>query len=752
MAKKTKKSIDLQPTAVEPESEVAPETKIIDPIGDETDGETAVAAEPAIEATTEIEPADEDPEDSDPEVKSRPPAKLERLQKILAQAGVASRRKAEEMIEQGRVQVNGKIVTVLGTKADAARDHIRVDGKLLQGSERLRYFVLNKPRGFVTTVKDPEGRPTVMQFFEKINERLYPVGRLDYMSEGLLVVTNDGELANRLTRAAAGVEKTYLVKVAGQPTEAELDILRSGVSIERGKPGSGQVRTSPARIRQVRQGDNPWYEVVLIEGRNRELRKMFESVGHFVEKIRRVGYGPLVLDQEPGNLRELEPEELVALRAAAEGKLRTPKSKELRRRNAMDAAGLPTVAPRPTIHPRPARPFVLKSFEDRPAPAPASGPKDYRPKKSFGTDRPSRPAREFGSARPAWKRDDRPYPGKPREERPAAGRTFDKPEPISGYGAKPGADKPYGDRPPATRTYGAKPYAAKPYGDKPSAGRSFPAKPAWKKPESEERPPYKRPPASRPAAPRYEPDEAMNPGPRTPSRLQIEPILESDRPSRPSASAPRPDRPYADRSGRGRSGAGYSGAGRSSSSRPFRGEGGLARPFTTSSGKPRAGGARPSSKPGAHTDRSSSVGWKPEKSAPNRSFGAGPSRGSAPRTIDPRTGSGYRPAAGPKRSFDGPSTGFKRPGAGPRPSGSSRPFTPREGSESRPRGSKPYSNSAPRAERHGSTGWKPKTRYGGSGKPAAGGSSKPGGFSKSSYKSKPSGPKRSGAPGGKKRR
>jgi pseudouridine synthase len=149
-----------------------------------------------------------------------------------------------------------------------------------------------------------------MQFFDKMKERLYPVGRLDYMSEGLLLVTNDGELANRLTKASSGVEKTYLVKVAGQPTEAELDILRGGVAIERGKPGSPQVRTSPARIRQVRQGDNPWYEVVLIEGRNRELRKMFEEVGHFVEKIRRTGYGPLVLDQEPGNLRELEPEEL----------------------------------------------------------------------------------------------------------------------------------------------------------------------------------------------------------------------------------------------------------------------------------------------------------------------------------------------------------------------------------------------------------------------------------------------------------
>ena len=250
----------------------------------------------------------EEDEDGEDEfvAKPRPPAKLERLQKILSQAGVASRRKAEEMIEQGRVQVNGTVVTALGTKADANRDHIRVDGKLLHGAERLRYFVLNKPKGFVTTVKDPEGRPTVMQFFDKMRERLYPVGRLDYMSEGLLLVTNDGDLANKLTKAGSGVEKVYLVKVAGQPTEEELELLRAGVSIERGKPGSPQVRTSPARIRQVRQGDNPWYEVVLIEGRNRELRKMFVAVGHFVEKIRRVGYGPLVLDQEPGNMRELD--------------------------------------------------------------------------------------------------------------------------------------------------------------------------------------------------------------------------------------------------------------------------------------------------------------------------------------------------------------------------------------------------------------------------------------------------------------
>src|ERR1700733_12371869 len=315
-------------------------------------------------------------DDSEFNPKPGPAPKLERLQKILAQAGVASRRHAEELITGGHVQVNGQTVTVLGTKADAGRDHIRVDGKLLHGAERLRYFVLNKPKGYVTTVTDPEGRPTVMEFFSKTGERLYPVGRLDYLSEGLLLVTNDGELANKLTRVSAGVEKTYLVKVAGIPSESELDILRAGVAIEKGKPGSDKVRTSPARIRQVRQGDNPWYEVVLIEGRNRELRKMFEEVGHFVEKIRRVGYGPLILDQEPGNLRELDEQELEKLRKAADGKLRTPKAKEIRRRNLSDS--LPPQKP---------------AFNARGA-KPAAGPKDYQPKRSFGADK------SFGSARP----------------------------------------------------------------------------------------------------------------------------------------------------------------------------------------------------------------------------------------------------------------------------------------------------------------------------------------------------------------
>jgi 23S rRNA pseudouridine2605 synthase len=241
----------------------------------------------------------------------------ERLQKILAAAGVCSRRKAEELILAGRVQVNGKTVTELGTKADATRDHIRVDGKLLHGAERLRYYMLNKPKGYVTTMSDPQGRPTVMQLIRG-GERVFPVGRLDYASEGLLLMTNDGELANALTRAAAKVEKTYLVKVSGKPSESGLEQIRKGVMIERGKLGAreGRVLTAPAKVRLFRDAENPWYELVLIEGRNREIRKMFEEIGHHVEKIRRIGYGPLVLDVEPGEVRELTEQEVEKLRRA----------------------------------------------------------------------------------------------------------------------------------------------------------------------------------------------------------------------------------------------------------------------------------------------------------------------------------------------------------------------------------------------------------------------------------------------------
>lgn len=240
---------------------------------------------------------------------------LERLQKIIAAAGIASRRKAEELIASGHVQVNGTVITELGTKADPDTDHIRVNGKLLQGELRHVYLLLNKPKGYVTTVSDPEKRPTVMDLIRGVKGRVYPVGRLDYASEGLLLLTNDGELANRLMKAASHVPKTYVVKVAGMPTEDAIARLRSGVSIatDDGK----RVRTGPASVRIVKEAANPWYEVTLIEGRNRQIRRMFEAVGHHVEKIKRVRYGPLTLDVPPGEFRSLTLKEVERLKSAS---------------------------------------------------------------------------------------------------------------------------------------------------------------------------------------------------------------------------------------------------------------------------------------------------------------------------------------------------------------------------------------------------------------------------------------------------
>jgi 23S rRNA pseudouridine2605 synthase len=245
------------------------------------------------------------------------PGDSQRLQKIIAAAGLASRRHAEQLILDGRVQLNGAVVTELGTKADPERDHIRVDGKLLHGPARPRYYLVNKPKGYVTTVSDPQKRPTVMQLVAREGARLYPVGRLDFHSEGLLLMTNDGEMAHRLMHAATGIEKTYLVKVSGQPNERQIEQLRRGVMIERARePGQGRVMTAPAAIRLFRAGENPWFEVKLIEGRNRQLRKMFEEIGFPVEKIRRIGYGPLVLDIPPGEYRELDAQEIEGLQRA----------------------------------------------------------------------------------------------------------------------------------------------------------------------------------------------------------------------------------------------------------------------------------------------------------------------------------------------------------------------------------------------------------------------------------------------------
>jgi 23S rRNA pseudouridine2605 synthase len=229
----------------------------------------------------------------------------ERLQKILSRAGIASRRKAEELILQGQVTVNGQVITELGSKADPETDHIKVRGKLLkrEGPTRL-YLALNKPDNCVTTVSDPQGRPTVMDFLPRLKERVYPVGRLDYHSEGLLFLTNDGDFANALTRAANHVEKVYVVKVNGMLTEEQEQQFRRGV------PLSGR-RTAPAGLKLLQRAQNPWYEVRLIEGRNQQIRLMFKNFGLLVEKLRRVRIGPVTLaDLKPGKVRELDPSEV----------------------------------------------------------------------------------------------------------------------------------------------------------------------------------------------------------------------------------------------------------------------------------------------------------------------------------------------------------------------------------------------------------------------------------------------------------
>jgi 23S rRNA pseudouridine2605 synthase len=238
---------------------------------------------------------------------------LERLQKIIAASGAASRRKAEELIAAHRVTLNGEVVTEMGTKADPASDKIAIDGAPIPGREEFLYFALNKPKGFVTTVNDPQGRPTVMDLMRGVAERVYPVGRLDYASEGLLLMTNDGALAQKLTKAGSHVPKTYLVKISGKPDEKALARLRSGITIE--LDDGRRVKTSAAAIRLAEDAVNPWYEVVLIEGRNRQIRRMFDRVGYHVEKIRRVKLGTLSLDVPSGKFRRLTRKEVEQLRA-----------------------------------------------------------------------------------------------------------------------------------------------------------------------------------------------------------------------------------------------------------------------------------------------------------------------------------------------------------------------------------------------------------------------------------------------------
>jgi len=209
----------------------------------------------------------------------------ERLQKILAHAGVASRRKAEEMIVHGRITVNGSIVTELGIKADPDHDVIKADGKKIRIPTRFVYVLLHKPKNVVSTSSDPQQRPTVMEYVGKVKERVYPVGRLDFASEGLIILTNDGNFTDYMTKAGV-IPKVYHVKLASEPVERDMDRLRRGIYLD-------NERLAPCEIKAIKSGLKPWYEVTLHQGRNQQIRRMFQVMGAPVDKLRRVKIGTL---------------------------------------------------------------------------------------------------------------------------------------------------------------------------------------------------------------------------------------------------------------------------------------------------------------------------------------------------------------------------------------------------------------------------------------------------------------------------
>ncbi len=234
----------------------------------------------------------------------------ERLQKYLASCGVDSRRACEKLIAQGRVQVNGQVVTIQGTKIDPAVDQVTVDGKKVTIEEKSIYVLLNKPVGYVSTVKDPQNRPTVIDLLQDVQERVFPVGRLDYETEGLLLLTNDGELSYRMTHPKFKVVKTYIATIQGCVSSEKLDQLRNGVMLEDGK-------TKPAKIKVIRQGKyRTTIEIKIFEGRNRQIRRMCKVIGHPVLELRRTSVDKLTLEGvATGEYRYLNQDEILQLRA-----------------------------------------------------------------------------------------------------------------------------------------------------------------------------------------------------------------------------------------------------------------------------------------------------------------------------------------------------------------------------------------------------------------------------------------------------
>ncbi|HSQ78174.1 MAG TPA: pseudouridine synthase [Nitrospirota bacterium] len=395
----------------------------------------------------------------------------ERIQKIISAAGVTSRRAAEQLITEGRVRVNGKVVTELGTKADASKDHIKVDGKLINPQQPPTYIMLNKPAGFVTTMSDPEGRPTVEHLLKGVKVRVYPVGRLDYNTEGLLLLTNDGDFAHLITHPKHEFPKTYLAKVKGVLEDGMIDMLERGVFLQDGK-------TAPAKIRKVRKEEaNSWVEITIHEGRKRQVRRMFDHVGRSVIKLKRIKTGTLSLGDLPeGKFRHLTLDEVNALRETA---MKTDESGQQVRvyKPVVKAAKTEEDAkPRPAIAARTGRPGtrvmqdtregLRKNQRARPGQGvrprqSEAGRSEHREvsttRESLGR-RPENRKPAFGGSRSSWT-GRKPMPAERRERTTAPG-------PRTG------------------RTYGA---STRPISSRPAAGRPATGAGTWKS-ESRSRP------------------------------------------------------------------------------------------------------------------------------------------------------------------------------------------------------------------------------------------------------------------------
>jgi 23S rRNA pseudouridine2605 synthase len=439
----------------------------------------------------------------------------ERLQKILAQAGMASRRKAEQLMLEGRVSVNGETITAMGAKADAERDHIKVDGALIHIPKRHVYVALNKPREVVTTVSDPQGRTTVMHFVKGVRERVFPVGRLDYNSEGLLLLTTDGEFANRVTSPAGHVEKVYVVKSNGHLSEQQLEDFRQGI------PLHGR-RTAPARIKLIRQGDNPWYEVRLTEGRQNQIRIMFKHFHRLVEKLRRVRIGFLTLSGlEPGMWRYLEAQETERLLRLVH--LEAPAS-----RHAAHASGHDKTTPRehPEPAPEPAPPPV------RQAPAPRPAPRQERRPAATGSPQRGNTSQKYRTRRPVSR--ENPPHAPEQERRPAAAgspprsnasQQYRAQRPPSGERPRPASEQDRWPAPPGSAPRG-KPYQ-KQRPQRPPSGET-----PRRTPEQNRRP-------APPGAPPRGKSSQQYGSKRPPSSQRPRPAPQQDRRPAPAGSPPR---------------------------------------------------------------------------------------------------------------------------------------------------------------------------------------------------------------------